>query len=442
MPLFGKDGQEYTLNADSMHYRDRFLELSGNVVISHNPNIFSCSLALIEYKPSEKEISQIDLKENVKIIIDDHSYLLCDKALIHVSEKLGILYKGEGLDRVKYFKDPNFRLECDKMTICYNGKVLSKIIATGDLVIRELEKYSVFGHEAIREQNGKISVYPEMIPNALCTIETFHNTKIQAESIHFDPEKKMISLHKARGIISTEQYPEMNFFADIVIWDEEKNILTLQGKIRINQNHFVSLLNDERVVFHYNKKELHKISASGHTEMNRFLDNGLTSYNLISDGEVSIDNKEKKIIIEKSKNQIQYSDHLGSIFGDRLVLSYKEQGKNHLPDQVSLEGNVRLIGTMLGGDANNSIPNSQYALADELKYSCEKKEMKLISHNKKRVLFYDKINNMQISAPGILYSKGKTIDKDVIKGLGDVRFRFMEQEFDHLKKRFNFNSGE
>jgi len=52
------------------------------------------------------------------------------------------------------------------------------------------------------------------------------------------------------------------------------------------------------------------------------------------------------------------------------------------------------------------------------------------------VLFYDKINNLQVSAPEIKMQRDKQTKKQQFQGIGDVRFHFVEKEYQQLRKRF------
>jgi hypothetical protein len=76
----------------------------------------------------------------------------------------------------------------------------------------------------------------------------------------------------------------------------------------------------------------------------------------------------------------------------------------------------------------------EYALADVVEYSPQTKEVQLSALNKGRVLFFDKVNNLQISAPALKIKRDAVTQKDSIQGVGDVRFNFVKHELDKMKK--------
>lgn len=115
-----------------------------------------------------------------------------------------------------------------------------------------------------------------------------------------------------------------------------------------------------------------------------------------------------------------------SCYADSVEVAFVE-GK-FVPDIVTLVGNVRLI--------NREGSLMQYILADKVVLTCSTYEMHFFATGKYRVLFYDKANNLQMSATELIMKRDKTTKKESMQGIGDVRFRFIGQEFDQIRKRF------
>lgn len=59
-----------------------------------------------------------------------------------------------------------------------------------------------------------------------------------------------------------------------------------------------------------------------------------------------------------------------------------------------------------------------------------------------RVLLYDQAKDLQISAPGVLLKRDPITQKETIKGLGDVRFSLVKEEFSELRKKFSLKNQE
>jgi hypothetical protein len=68
--------------------------------------------------------------------------------------------------------------------------------------------------------------------------------------------------------------------------------------------------------------------------------------------------------------------------------------------------------------------------------------MTLAGVNGNRVLFFDKVNNVQMSAPSLKVRHDSSTQKDSIQGLGDVRFTFIEKELEQLKEHFRLEESQ
>lgn len=131
------------------------------------------------------------------------------------------------------------------------------------------------------------------------------------------------------------------------------------------------------------------------------------------------------------KKQVFFEDSLGEIFADKVELFYKEENEKFILIQIKLQGSVKL-------KDRNASDNKElhYGLADEVLYDPQSKEITFTALRKKRVLFFDKVNNLQISAPSLKIRRDKATKKELIQGFGDVRFSFLEKEFLELQKKF------
>lgn len=128
--------------------------------------------------------------------------------------------------------------------------------------------------------------------------------------------------------------------------------------------------------------------------------------------------------------QIFLEGELGEIYTDTLRLTYQTNDGKRTPTKLILSGHIQILNRY---DQNLKTSGSvlQSALADELEYNPETKEMVLTASQGQRVLYSDQINGIQMSAPSIKINLAT--QKPVIQGQGDVRFAFMEKELEHLK---------
>ena len=86
---------------------------------------------------------------------------------------------------------------------------------------------------------------------------------------------------------------------------------------------------------------------------------------------------------------------------------------------------------VLKGDVQLENEKGQYALADRVTCHPESEEL-VLEGEQNRVLFFDKGRDMQLSAPVVHASQ------EVIRGVGNVRFIFAQDELTKLKERFQW----
>jgi hypothetical protein len=130
-------------------------------------------------------------------------------------------------------------------------------------------------------------------------------------------------------------------------------------------------------------------------------------------------------------------DTLGDMYADEIQIDYSIAGASADPSKIILKGNVKML-NRFDGHVQESGAVLQYALADYAEYYPASKEMALSGTGEGRVLFYDKVNNIRMSAPSLKIKHDEKSPKGSVQGFGDVRFTFIENEFDQLRKHFQF----
>jgi hypothetical protein len=131
-------------------------------------------------------------------------------------------------------------------------------------------------------------------------------------------------------------------------------------------------------------------------------------------------------------------DTAGQIYSDEVVVEQSLDDSKSV--NIVLKGNVR-IHNQYAGPKKDSPDFEQYALADKVVYDPQTKELVLSAENEKRVLFFDKINHLQVSGHTLKATRNPSTGKDTIKGSGDVRFTFAKQEWEAICKKFNLKDS-
>jgi lipopolysaccharide export system protein LptA len=146
--------------------------------------------------------------------------------------------------------------------------------------------------------------------------------------------------------------------------------------------------------------------------------------------------KESQGQLNLKNNVVVRSKEFGMLCSDRAELKTGD-GNGALNKMTNLKnalvrfaGNVKMC-NHFAGNAREVTPLDQYALADAITYTPKNRLLTLHSSGSHRVLFYDKANRVQVSAPKVVIFGNHTF-----KGVGDVRCTFAEQELEVLKKQF------
>jgi lipopolysaccharide export system protein LptA len=236
---------------------------------------------------------------------------------------------------------------------------------------------------------------------------------------------------------SLGQTKPVQFNAGTLIWNEKKNRLTLQDHVSIVSDPFGTLTTEGKV-------ELELKDVNGQMILEKLIVDGNSSsvvqpntqysMNIQCNGHVEV-NHSKKTITMQSPSQVEIKTDTGILSSDKITLNYSLEEDRFVPKYTVLEGNVKLRNHIMV-DVRRPGPLDQYALADRVVIDLPTDTFVLSGVNGKRILFYDRINNLKMSAPEITVSKDPQTHKQVVKGKGDVRFTFLENEYDLLKRSF------
>lgn len=126
--------------------------------------------------------------------------------------------------------------------------------------------------------------------------------------------------------------------------------------------------------------------------------------------------------------QVYFSDKMGNVAADRVIIMYKEQEEKLAISHLRLQRSVAL--------RSADSPSSQYALADELDYDPETDSLELKGFQN-RVLFFDTQKQIQISTKTLHAQKKEQSGRWSVQGKGDVRFVFGEEELTKIKEKFH-----
>ncbi len=193
------------------------------------------------------------------------------------------------------------------------------------------------------------------------------------------------------------------FYGDDAVYENRGQLILRSKKMRLQ----LSSLDDS-------KQEIQSIYASGDVRVDRE-----EQWNLLADQAVY--QKEKQEIHLSSKeeeSQLFFHDYQGKIYADHAVIELES-------NRCLLQGNVKLI--------QREGVLEQYAMADRVEISKNEGKMHFFSGKNQHVLFFDRVNGLQVSAPELVVIRDPVTRKENVRGKGNVRFHFKEDEYERMK---------
>lgn len=135
------------------------------------------------------------------------------------------------------------------------------------------------------------------------------------------------------------------------------------------------------------------------------------------------------------KPYIIYTELGKKVFAAKSCIDYlEEKGKIQLA-KMTLIDNVQMEN--LGSQED---PAEQYALADLVTYF-PKENLMIFEGNTNRVLFFDTMRKIELSALAIHAVRDSETNKERIQGKGDVRFLFCMEEQEKLRELFKWKKS-
>lgn len=464
----------------SLECHGGLLDLKGNVVINHNLGGLSCRSALLTEISSRGLASRerrhlIELDGDVTISMREGTTITCASAILDEDNALVTFYSDDEREFVEYIEMNRTPLEGTPLVLRSreiqvlidpaikkknsNKSSIKEITALGNVSVDYYGQVVATGGTAIYVNNteevsldekpnfsGILTLKPEESED-FCTICIKNAGEILSKGVSVDTIKQEIFFLNPHGTIKVDIESKDNpieFLADTMVWDIKNDKIALMGDIDIFRNGEARLKTVGDVILTHekaeNKKILRYIHIIGKMDLQRYHRETDIAYTLSNDGNAIIDNKTRSIFLEKkqqsgNETQVHFKDPLGEAFSDKLILNFDQKTTTFDPTQITLEGSVKL---------KNSVGPSilQYMIADRIEYTPAKRSLNLIALGTGKVLYYDKVNNIQVSAPAVTVNRDKNSKQDEIRAAGDVRFRFVEHEIEQLKKRFLYDEKE
>lgn len=447
------------IDSKQAQYDGNQITLNGNVTLRHDTGTITAQKVIISSQDAQRKmaLSKIHMSGGVRLAANGGGELICSRAEIDSALHLGTFYSDDNepvIYREFTAQNKSLTVKSDHMTVEMDSVVkennshkgLKNVAANGHVNVNFNDFIATSDHGTY--QTGIIALSASPHGQGLCEVSNRNGDRIVAHEIKMDTLRRNVECHNPDGQLlyaaqAKEKPSQVHFSCKTLNWDEEKQRLTLFEDVKIEQEGLGVVTTDDQIAFVRQYIEgvpqLCLAESTGNTVFVYTDSEKQEKHTLKCQGKATIDHPHKEIRIDSPQDsivnhkQIFFQDSLGDIHADKMLIRYAMNDQKFNVSSVLLEGHVHLHnnGSIEPGKTKAFL---EYALADVVEYNPNTKEVQLSAINKRRVLFFDKVNNLQISAPKLKIKRDAALQKDSIQGIGDVRFNFVKNELEEMKK--------
>ncbi|KAF3362756.1 Uncharacterized protein PHSC3_000670 [Chlamydiales bacterium STE3] len=426
-----------SIKANYAQYSENFLSLQGQVQLTHDLGIVSTEKATL-HADEQAQLKSIYLQDEVQLNLKNGSQLNALSAVFDCPGGRG-LFLGNELIKA-FFKDASNSLEIQsiRMGISWNPSTLSTpkvlknhLTAEQEVEIVYKDQLQAFGDSASYIDNKILLNSNGNGKQCRLVLNAKHH--LSCDRIEIYPLQKQVIFKNPSGVLIRDS-AKVYFSSKVMEWDDSRQLLILKEDVLIEDSGFGILQTQGQVSVFFKKndeqQDISHVTCEGEAYLVH-LDEKNEEHRLISSKFLTIDHQRKEISLQSKEAQPAiYQDSHGTISAQTVHLYYLADGKKDKPQKLFLDGDVRIVNQFAS-------TQSQYILADHSEYSFIEKELAL-EGKENRVLLYDKLNSLELSAPALKIKRDVITNKDSVRGVGNVHFIFADDELEKLKKRFQF----
>lgn len=432
------------IESDLASYDGSEITLKGNVHLEHSFGSLTSENAHITKESSHsKEFQKVHLEKNVMLTLPSGSTLSSDlldldapKRTIELkSIKDSVRFNGVIDNKILVLKSPKMMITLKQESSKKDFQdYIEKIEAFTkvDALYQNLFSLSA-GSATYMSDSNSLTFLPKEFE--LCRVYSPNSSEIFSSKITFDQKQHLITFNEPRGTLTSflKDAP-LSFSSNTLTWEESKNLLTLHDAVEV---HYLenTIKNDQEIQLLLNRESknngIQKMSSSGTTHL--FHEQGFT---ITCTGLVTIDHEQSCLTMQSDpSSQVTYQDKTGSLKADKVSIDYTQADNKMSLKKITFFGNVSSM------NQDEEGKELRYALADLVYYFPETKELNLKAFPGKKVLFFDSIKKIEISADEIQMNQDPETQKEHIKTKGRVRMIFDEKESRLFKQKFDIEKS-
>ncbi len=464
---------EGSVSSTNASYDGNALVLSGHVVLDHTLGKMTADEASLQKQEVGKDFpfAQIQLRKDVHLALKNSAEVLCGAADLDFTVLKGYLLAKEAgkviysdlLKRKKENVPLKLMGDAIELTFLKEGEderkltyEIETIQAKSDVVIEYANAFVLYADHALyrrflganttkaKEFQGIITAYPKDTESK-CQLKHGEDL-IDADVIDFDLIRSKASLLNPQGVLTSPLLPHLSqgqtkFKAQHLAWDHLKNILTLSGKVVVDDASLGTIqAHDEIQIEHAElngKTVIKTIHTRGPATLVYQDPLAQKPHKLVSHGTIHIDRDRLNAQLESPMvdgvvsqgKQLYYEEQELGVFADHATLEFSIGEKTLEPVSLTLKGHIRLF-------SHNANEPPRAGIADRLHYSLSTRTLILAANPGNQVLFWDESQGLRMAAPEVHIVFDPESNQRTVKGVGKVQFAFSEEENQRLKQLF------
>ncbi len=424
----GNDGTQ-TLRAQDLTLINDKWHAHGNVYFT-SPKVLTQSDAATAELGSHNTLQQLKLNGNVRIRTADGIALDCEQGEYDCLSQKGV-FQG-GARPAQLFKKGESPLHLQARQIYMQlvsetqNQQLQTLEALGNVHIYYGE---IEGEGEKLTYNAPDSLTLYSISKPCCL--TNKQGKLQAVQVVLSEANKHMHITQPSGQVTLPEGGLLNYQANEAIWEAASTTLHLLGDIHAYHPTLGYLEVDDTLTIQFKDGQVSQAIAIGDTTLIHVDEKG-RSHTFKNKGRTAADLQSAEILINKQgAEQALFQDALGKIYADRVRIQL-QKGEKAI-EVVELEGQVKMYNGFATGVTTEGILD-QFILTDKALYFPQNKLITLAAYPKQKVIFFDRLNNLKISANALNVYRDRETNKDAVEGVGKVRFSFGEGEKTELRR--------
>ncbi len=424
----GNDGTQ-TLRAQDLTLLNDKWHAYGNVYFE-SPKVITQSDAATARLGSHNTLEQLKLNGNVRIRTSDGIALNCEQGEYDCISQKGVFQGGARPAQLFKKGESPLHLQAQQIHVQLMPEIQNQELQS----LEALENVHI--HYGDVESEGEKLTY--IAPDSLtlysiskpCCL-TNKQGKVQAAQVALSAADKKMHIRQPSGQVKLPEGGLLNYQANEGIWEAVSTTLHLLGDIRVHHPTLGYLEVDDTLTIQFKEGVVAQAIASGDTTLIHVDEKG-QPHTFKNKGRTAADLQSAEILINKhGAEQALFQDALGKIYADRVRIQL-QKGEKAI-EVVELEGQVKMYNGFATGAATEGILD-QFILTDKALYFPQNKLITLAAYPKRKVVFFDRLNNLKISANALNVYRDRETNKDAVEGVGKVRFSFGEGEKTELKR--------